>query len=176
VSRRLLLRHGGNPLPLVYEQKDGRIVLETDGRRVEADASREGSWLHVRSRGKSTRCAVAPGRRGVWVSCEGRSYLFEHDRPEAQAKAALSADELRAPMTGRVVEVAFSEVGHVGEGVLLVTIESMEMEFRLVAPEDGRVAQVRCREGERVELGDLLVVLEPAAEGGGPPADPEIRP
>ena len=35
------------------------------------------------------------------------------------------------------------------------------MEFRLTAPEDGVVSEVRCAPGARVELGDLLVVLEP---------------
>ena len=176
MSRRLRLRHGRTPLLLAFEVKGGHIVLETGGRRIEADVSRDGSWFDVRSGGKATRCAVSPDRRGVWVSCEGRSYLLDHDRPEAAAKAERSPDELRAPMTGRVVHVAVSEGTIVHEGDLLVTIEAMKMEFRLVAPEDGRVTEVRRGEGERVELGDLLVVLEAAPEtSGGHPPDPEGR-
>jgi len=42
-----------------------------------------------------------------------------------------------------------------------VTIEAMKMEFKVVAPEDGRVEEIRCAAGDRVELGDLLVMLEP---------------
>lgn len=170
MSRLLRLRHGRTPLSLGYERKAGHVLLETDGRRIEADVSRDGSWFDVRSGGKSFRCALAPGRRGVWVSCEGRSYLLEHDRPEAAARAERSSDELRAPMTGRVVHVAAPEGSIVREGDLLMTIEAMKMEFRLVAPEDGRVAEVRCADGERVELGDLLVVLEPAGDTPGAPS------
>jgi len=35
------------------------------------------------------------------------------------------------------------------------------MEFKVGAPEDGRVEEIRCAAGDRVELGDLLVMLEP---------------
>ena len=125
--------------------------------------ARDGYWFDVRSDGQTTRCAVARGRRGLWVSCEGRSWLLEEERPEAAAKGAPSADELRAPMTGRVVQVAAERGASVKEGDLLVTIEAMKMEFRLTAPEDGVVAEVNCEAGSRVELGDLLVVLEPRA-------------
>jgi acetyl/propionyl-CoA carboxylase alpha subunit len=163
MSRKLLLRHGGAPLALTYERKGGRLTLDLGGRRFEADVSHKGIWFEVHSGGRATRCAVARGRRGLWVSCEGGSWLLEEERPEAAAKGATSADELCAPMTGRVVSVAVAPGGTVSEGDLLLTIEAMKMEFRLVAPEDGVIAEVRCEAGARVELGDLLVVLEPRA-------------
>jgi biotin carboxyl carrier protein len=163
MSRTLVLRHGGVPLAISYERKGERLVLDREGRRFEADVSRDRFWFEVKSGGRVTRCAVARDRRGVWVSCEGRTFLLEEDRPEAAAQGKASADELRAPMTGRVVQVSATVGAAVREGDLLVTIEAMKMEFRLLAPEDGAVAEVRCREGERVELGDLLVMLEKPA-------------
>jgi acetyl/propionyl-CoA carboxylase alpha subunit len=163
VNRRISLRHGGELISISYERKGERFALDLGGRRFEADVTRDGFWFTVHSGGLATRCAVARGRRGFWVSCEGRTILLEDDRPEAAAKGKPSANELRAPMTGRVVHVAAEKGAVVREGDLLVTIEAMKMEFRLVAPEDGVVAEVRCSTGERVELGDLLVVLEPRA-------------
>ncbi len=172
MSRRLVLRHGGSPLAITFERKGEGITLELDGRRYEAGVTREGPWFTVRSAGRVERCAVARGRRGLWVSCDGRSYLLEEERGEGASKGTPSADELRAPMTGRVVQVAAKPGVLVREGDLLVTIEAMKMEFRLAAPEDGSVAEVRCAAGDRVELGDLLVVLEPAGARGaeGPSA------
>jgi acetyl/propionyl-CoA carboxylase alpha subunit len=163
MSRKLLLRHGGTPLALTYERTGGRLALDLGGRRFEADVSHEGIWFDVHAGGRATRCAVARGRRGLWVSCEGRSFFLEEERAESAEKGSPSADELRAPMTGRVVQVAAEHGAAVSEGDLLVTIEAMKMEFRLVAPEDGVIAEVRCEVGARVELGDLLVVLEPRA-------------
>jgi acetyl/propionyl-CoA carboxylase alpha subunit len=160
VSRTLHLRLGAASLPISFERRGDTLRLDVDGRTVEADVSREGFWFEVRTGGRATRCAVARGRRGLWVSCEGRSWLLEEERAEAKASTA-TADELRAPMTGRVVQVAAEQGAAVKEGDLLVTIEAMKMEFKLVAPEDGKVEEVRCAAGDRVELGDLLVVLEP---------------
>jgi len=160
VSRRLALRRGGAAVTVPYERKGERIILDLGNRRFEAEVKREGSWFRVRSGESATRCAVARGRRQMWVSCEGRTYVLDEDRPEAAAKAA-STDEIRAPMTGRVAEVAAEKGASVREGDLLVTIEAMKMEFRLTAPEDGVVSEVRCDAGARVELGDLLVTLEP---------------
>jgi biotin carboxyl carrier protein len=51
--------------------------------------------------------------------------------------------------------------GATGEaGDLLVAIESMKVEYRVTAPDAGRVADVRVAEGERVEAGTVLVVLD----------------
>ena len=162
MSRRLDLRHGSAPLALTSHRKGRRLEVDAGGRRFEADVTREGRWFRVESDGRVTRCAVARGPRGIWVSCEGRSYLLEEERPESAAGGARpSTDELRAPMTGRVIQVAAAPGASVREGDLLVTIEAMKMEFKLVAPETGVIAEVRCEAGARVELGDLLVVLEP---------------
>ena len=38
------------------------------------------------------------------------------------------------------------------------------MEFKLTAPEDARIEEILCADGDRVELGQLLVRLAPAAE------------
>ena len=161
MSRRLRLRHGASALDIAYERRGDRLTLQVGERRVEAEVSREGSRLDVRLDGGVTRCAVARGKRGLWVSCEGRSWLLEEERAEAAAKGVPSTDELRAPMTGRVVTVVTEPGGTVREGDLLLTIEAMKMEFKLTAPEDGVVAEVRATAGETVELGDILVVLEP---------------
>ena len=45
-------------------------------------------------------------------------------------------------------------------GDVLVIIESMKMEMPVEAPEDGRVAEIRCRETQPVSEGDVLVVLK----------------
>ena len=74
-----------------------------------------------------------------------------------------AADEIRAPMTGRVIAVAARAGMEAHEGDLLLTIEAMKMEFRLIAPRDGTVAEVLCSEGDRVELGQLLARLDPKA-------------
>jgi len=45
----------------------------------------------------------------------------------------------------------------------LLVIEAMKMMHTLVAPADGIVAELRCRVGESVRGGDILLTIEPEA-------------
>ncbi len=173
--RPIRLRWEGRILEAELEIRSGQAVLIRDGRRFESPVRRDGAWIELGPEQGAVRCGAVAGSRGVWVAHEGRAYFLERSHREAPAReAGASVDEIRAPMTGRVVAVAARSGAAVGEGDLLLTIEAMKMEFRLTAPEDGRIAEIACSEGDRVELGQLLVRLLPA---GAKPAPPdEARP
>jgi biotin carboxyl carrier protein len=64
-------------------------------------------------------------------------------------------------MTGRVAKVAATVGAKVRAGESLVVLEAMKMEYRLAAPRDGVVESVDCREGDRIDLGSVLVTLAP---------------
>jgi acetyl/propionyl-CoA carboxylase alpha subunit len=167
VSRPLAVRHAGVSIDAALTLQGRSATLERDGRRIEATFSRDGSWIEVRSENRVERCAVARGGRGVWVAIAGTTWFLEVEQREAGARgAAVSADEIRAPMTGRVVTVVAVPGTDAREGDLLLTIEAMKMEFKLTAPEDGAVLEVACAPGDRVELGQLLVRLKPSAPDG----------
>ena len=44
---------------------------------------------------------------------------------------------------------------------MLVILESMKMEMPVEAPEAGTVKEIRCKETQAVNEGDVLVVLAP---------------
>jgi acetyl-CoA carboxylase biotin carboxyl carrier protein len=48
----------------------------------------------------------------------------------------------------------------VSEGDELIILESMKMEIPVEAPVDGRVAEIRVSEGDSIEEGAVLVVLD----------------
>ena len=159
---RLALRWEGRTVEVALELRGPRAALAREGRRIEAEVRRVDDWIEIRSGDRVARCGVVVSARGVWVAFDGRSYLLERvHREAAAAKGAPATDEIRAPMTGRVVAVAARAGEKAREGDLLLTIEAMKMEFRLVAPEDGTVSEVLCAEGDRVELGQLLIQLKP---------------
>lgn len=159
---RLAFTWMGRGLEAELTLRSPRATLTRDGRRFEAVVKRHGDWLDVEVAGRVTRCAAIATPRGVWVAQEGRTYFLERRHREAAVvEGAKSADEIRAPMTGRVVSVAARKGSAVREGDLLLTIEAMKMEFKLSAPEDGTVTDVLSMDGDRVELGQLLVTLDP---------------
>ena len=171
VSRTIVFRWGSTRVTTdVSFAKDG-VTVSCEGRSAEARYTREGRAISLTRPGDPTprRALVAKDARGFWISCEGRTWLLVPEGREGMGRGgAESSDEIRAPMTGRVVSVAAIHGMAAKEGDLLLTIEAMKMEFKLAAPEDGEVIEVACAAGDRVELGQLLVKLKPA--GGGAPA------
>jgi biotin carboxyl carrier protein len=114
----------------------------------------------------TARLKVVRTARGAWVGWPGGAKFFGAERRDAAAGVDASA-EVRAPMTGRVVQVAVAPGATVRADDLLVILQAMKMEYRLTAPRGGTVERVLCAEGQMVDLGSTLVSLAPVA----PPAD-----
>jgi propionyl-CoA carboxylase alpha chain len=52
-------------------------------------------------------------------------------------------------------------------GAVLLVLEAMKMEQNVTAPVAGRVAELAAREGDQVEAGRVLAVIEEDAEAPG---------
>ena len=65
-----------------------------------------------------------------------------------------------APMPGKVVRVLVKPGDAVNARQGLVVVEAMKMENELRAARDGRVSEVRVGEGQSVDAGAVLVVVE----------------
>jgi biotin carboxyl carrier protein len=63
-------------------------------------------------------------------------------------------------MPGKIVRILASLGQEVAAGQGLVVLEAMKMENELRAPRAGRVREFGVREGQTVEAGALLVVME----------------
>jgi len=72
----------------------------------------------------------------------------------------IMADEIRAEMVANVWKVVKTAGDEVAEGDTLVILESMKMEIPVVAESDGTVSQMAVNEGDVVQEGDLIAVLE----------------
>jgi acetyl-CoA carboxylase biotin carboxyl carrier protein len=70
------------------------------------------------------------------------------------------ADEIRAEMVANVWKVVASAGDAVAEGDTLVILESMKMEIPVVAESDGVVARMAVNEGDVVQEGDLIAVVD----------------
>jgi 3-methylcrotonyl-CoA carboxylase alpha subunit len=115
------------------------------------------TWVTIEYAGQSYRLPVAPASNGIWVGLRGRVRFFPKEN--RQAAEGLAEDEIRAPMTCKVIQVRVATGDQVSAGTVLAVLEAMKMEYRLAAPHDGTVEAVHCREGELVDLGATLVTL-----------------
>ncbi len=65
-----------------------------------------------------------------------------------------------APMPGKVLKLNVKPGAEVKGGDILIVTEAMKMETNIRAREAGKIAGVRCKEGDSVEKEDLLIVME----------------
>ena len=65
-----------------------------------------------------------------------------------------------SPLPGTVIAVHVANGDIVVDGQVLMVVEAMKMEHRIVASGDAIVMEVRFAVGDRVDTGDLLVALE----------------
>ncbi len=88
-----------------------------------------------------------------------RSVSFS-ERREASTTNGL----LRAPMSGKIVEVSVAPGDRVNKGQVLVTLEAMKMFHQLVADSDATVSTVHVVAAQQVDVATLLVALDTETE------------
>ncbi|KWV93790.1 biotin carboxylase N-terminal domain-containing protein [Erythrobacter sp. AP23] len=172
------IRHGRKPgtrfrILLADEQFECR-VLEAEGTwqvscgerllsigvaNVEAASARiciDGVWSNIR------HCQTPIGLHLAWKGAEAvaidQTYAVE-------GESALDAEGvLAAPMTGRILELAVATGDLVQEGQVLLVLEAMKMEHRIVAPFDGRVQKVFIAEDDTVSAKSRMIEIVPDGE------------
>ena len=117
---------------------DGRIMVHTtDGRSRIAHSAKVGDvW---------------------WVHIDGHIFCIE--KTEAGSADGDSEGGMTAPMPGKILEVKVADGQTVDAGELLLVMEAMKMEHRIVAPTDGVVTKVNFSTGDQVQQGDVLVEM-----------------
>jgi biotin carboxyl carrier protein len=143
----------------------GRYTVLIDGRAVEVDAREAGPHaLSLLVAGRSHDIGVEKREGGYRVLVRGEVVevgLVEAARGAAVPRRPASGlSRVQAPMPGKLVRVLVSAGEEVGAGQGLVVMEAMKMENEIRAPRAGRVKEAPVREGQAVETGALLVLLE----------------
>ncbi|MEP6874182.1 MAG: biotin carboxylase N-terminal domain-containing protein [Burkholderiales bacterium] len=101
--------------------------------------------------------AVHDGIDAWWLSDGVELFVQDQRLVGATASAAAAAGALRAPMHGRVTQVLVAAGAPVQAGALLLVMEAMKMEHRIVAPFAGTVAALHARVGDQVAARQVLI-------------------
>ncbi len=70
------------------------------------------------------------------------------------------ADEIRAEMVANVWKVVKAAGETIEEGDTIVILESMKMEIPVLAETDGVLQELAVNEGDVVQEGDLIAVID----------------
>jgi biotin carboxyl carrier protein len=78
--------------------------------------------------------------------------------PEAGTEPGLS--QVTAPMPGTILDIAVQAGDSVQQGQVLCALEAMKMKSPVRSLRTGTVRQIQVHDGQTVEYGDLLFVVE----------------
>lgn len=135
----------------------GKATIPVEVKRLAPGAG----WLKMRGRIHRFYAVAREGVVDVWL--DGATYrIAVIDRKRRRGGGAASeapVDRIIAPMPGTVLTVSVAPGDAFEAHQPLVILESMKMEMTLSAPHAGTVGQVRCKVGELVSLGEVLVTL-----------------
>jgi biotin carboxyl carrier protein len=157
---------GGRSVRVEVRGREGRYRVTLDGRVRDVDFLETGRhFVSLLIDGRSHEVALQGNGSGFEVALPGESF-------EVQLQAAGSGNgtptrrapsgptRVAAPMPGKIVRVLVALGQEVSAGQGLVVMEAMKMENELRAPRGGRVRELGVTEGQAVETGALLALLE----------------
>jgi geranyl-CoA carboxylase alpha subunit len=157
---------------LAATERDGQVRLAPGGARIEAGAETttvRGTPVAPGCDGQAEVDGVALAYRHawdgavLWLHTRRGDFAFDCLRRaprHATADLAAQAEEVRAAINGRVLEVAVAAGAEVAAGQRLCVLEAMKMEHELRAPRAGRLAAVEVTAGQQVAPGQVLMRYE----------------
>ncbi len=153
------------------ETGEGQYEVTLGDETVHLDAVRSGPTIYsIIEDGQQFEAMVDErGAHGFEVLVGGRLFHLESldQRTRLLARSALAVSSgpqtVEAEMPGKVVRVNLTPGDAVREGQGVVVVEAMKMENEIPSPIDGVVKEVAVSEGQTVEAGARLFVVEPAA-------------
>lgn len=84
----------------------------------------------------------------------------KHLRGQMGAAAASGQIKILAPMPGKVVRVLLNAGDEVAARQGVLVVEAMKMQNEVQSPKDGKIAEIKVSEGQTVNAGDVLAVIE----------------
>ena len=134
--------------------KDGQSWLLGE---YTAEISSDGRIVITNSKGESSFAHSAKVGDTWWVHYNGHIFCLEKTEPGSQDND--SEGGMIAPMPGKILEVKVEVGQSVESGELLLVMEAMKMEHRIIAAKAGVVSLVNFSVGDQVQQGDILVEM-----------------
>jgi geranyl-CoA carboxylase alpha subunit len=120
---------------------------------------------HVRVLREGVVLHAAYAREGddLWLDFEGSlHHLADRTYAPPRLKDELADGAVRSPVSGVVVSVDAKAGDAVKRGQALATVEAMKMQYAILAPVDGVIAQANVAAGQQAAARALLFAIEPS--------------
>jgi len=157
----------GQPLEADFVTTNGTATLTHNEQRYEAHIGQpEPGFYTVVLHNRVYRCLLNElpnGQTEVIVNGQ-RVPVMAQDKKNLRGKAGGAATDgkatLIAPMPGKVVRVLCAVGAEVAAQQGILVVEAMKMQNEVQSPKAGKITELRVREGQTVNAGEVLAVVE----------------
>ncbi len=152
---------GAETVATEWERKDGKFSLQLSGRKVEGEILRwDPPFFTVRHCAHLLQGAFYRHGDFVDVHLPKGNFRIRLAPSRRQTKGGPASGGLSSPMPGKVIQVFVKSGDAVKKGDLLMMLEAMKMEHKILSPKDGTVGKIAFQAGERVGQDvELLEIL-----------------
>ena len=157
----------GKNYRLELERNGGHWLCLLDGREIQMDAVlARPDVISVLIDGKAyeiKRERTATDMH-LWVGSARYEAVLRDPRSLRSRKGGVADEKgpkkLLAPMPGRIVRVLVREKDEVEAGQGILVVEAMKMQNELKSPKKGIVQKLAVKDGDNVNPGDVLAIVE----------------
>ncbi len=152
------------------EKENSRVFAEINGRKYELEVSKPEADIYLlKFNNKIYEVFVSPQDESndyqqVKVGAfDFKVKLIDPKRLRGTAAAAGADDgisEIKTAMPGKIVRILSAVGNQIKKGDGVIIVEAMKMQNEMKSPKDGTVKEIRFNEGETVNAGDVLAVIE----------------
>lgn len=155
---------------LELNRQEQKLFAEIDGRSYEIEVSEpEPNVFLLKNDNKIYEIYVSPNDNSDEpLKVKIGTQDFEINIIDSKKLRGISAGdiatdgvvEIKTAMPGKIVRVLLEKDAEVkiGEGVIVV--EAMKMQNEMKSPKDGVIREIKFNEGDTVNAGDVLVIIE----------------
>jgi len=165
-----------------------KLSVDIDGQTMEVALDSATNSAQLIYEGRSHEAQVSEPEPGLFVVIlNGRIYRCTLDRlPSGEAEVTVNGErmpvavrdqkhlrrgaessgrsggpvKLIAPMPGKVVRLLCAAGDQVASGQGVLVVEAMKMQNEVQSPKAGKVIELRVREGQTVNAGEVMAVVE----------------
>ncbi|MFK8053377.1 MAG: biotin carboxylase N-terminal domain-containing protein [Woeseiaceae bacterium] len=160
----MAIEHNDEQQQITLRLEDHKITCVDVGTERHDLVCRQDNKLLINDRQYSRQ--IVNTENAVLVSGLNGHFLFKEVIADTGASEAKTGDgNIRAPMTGKIVKIAQAVGANVTPDDTVIIVEAMKMEHAIKAGVHGTVSEQMNQEGDLVDGGQILMTIQPNAEG-----------
>lgn len=154
-----------------YGDENFEIYLSQIGDGYQVDIGEDVYQVAIEAQSENAMTLLIDGHRQTFTVVEGKNdqwwvhslagtYRLDWQNPLPLPNLQTASEgSLRAPMPGQIISLDVSVGDEVKAGTVLLIMEAMKMEHRILAPYDGVIESLAYSVGDAVQQDDILISL-----------------